>query len=71
MSLGHLNYDALLEEFCVWYFRVNHKLPNKSTVFSKKSLIRYIWALRREHSKYEKSPSKTATFKVHTKGEVT
>ena len=50
MSLGHLNYDALLEEFCVWYFRVNRKLPNRSTMYSRKSLIRFIWKLKRTHS---------------------
>lgn len=49
MSLGDLNYDSLQEEFCVWYFRVNRKFPDRSTIYSKRSLIKYIWSLKRTY----------------------
>ena len=63
MSLGDLNYDALLEEFCVWYFRVNRKFPNRSTMYSRKSLIRFIWKLKRTHSLLsQKEKSNEAVF---------
>ena len=53
MSLSKLNYDALNEEFCVWYYKVNKKFPDKHTLFSKAKLIKLIWALRRSYIYYQ------------------
>jgi hypothetical protein len=52
---GKLNYDALEEEFCYWYNKVNFKFPSNTTRFSKVNLVRNIHKLKREHKRLNKS----------------
>lgn len=58
MSYGKLNYQALEEEFCYWYSKVNLRFPNKDTRFSKVSLVRHIHKLKREYNKIKRSQPK-------------
>lgn len=57
MSYGKLNYQALEEEFCYWYSKVNFKYPSKDTKFTKVNLVKHIHKLKREYNKINRSQS--------------
>jgi hypothetical protein len=55
MSLGKLNYEALEEEFCYWYHKVNGKFPSNKTKFSKLNLVVQIHRLKRSNKVIEEN----------------
>lgn len=63
MSLGHLNYEALSEEFCVAYFKVHKALPSSHIKLNRKGLIKTIWKLRSQLKK-EKSHGNYNAIKI-------
>lgn len=58
MDLTKLNYPAINEEFCYWYFKTHGKLPKGDVKYSKQHLIKYINRFRSDFNKQIRSNQK-------------
>jgi len=58
MDISKLNYPAINEEFCYWYFKINGKFPKGECNYSKQNLIRYIKRFKKEFNQINRSQLK-------------